>query len=66
MRIEIDPLKAETWWKKSKAYRVLSDKQKRFDYDNSKGLARYLIKEEHDIYAKYSAYSSNYGKREIK
>lgn len=48
----------------NEAYGVLSDKQKRFDYDNSKEIAECPIKDTYHTYAKYSAYSSNYGKRE--
>lgn len=48
------PRSAEMMRKINEAYGVLSDKQKRFDYDHNKDAEGYLIEDTYKTYSKYS------------
>src|SRR3954451_16697262 len=50
---------ADTMKKINEAYGVLSDEQKRFDYDNGKYAVGYSIKDAYKTYSKYSTGSDN-------
>lgn len=43
----------------NEAYDVLSDKQKRIDYDNGKYVVEYSIKDAYKTYSKNSTYGNN-------